>query len=158
MKKAILLFLLFVTQFFAFSQVTTVFNWDTIKFETPYQYIEIDPSSENIWEIGEPDKVFFNSAYTGLNAILTNVNDYYPINNYSFFDLYIGEYNSHWYPYAMFFEIQHKFDTDSLRDGGYITVSYNKLLYQPCNTAYLSHHLNPRSLSCYGNESNIKIY
>lgn len=101
------------------------FNWDTIKFESPYQYIEIGSDPNNIWEVGVPSKTFFNSAFSPIKAIVTDVNNYYSVNNHSFFDLYVGAYNSDWFPYEMFFEIQHKFDTDTLKDGGYITVSYD---------------------------------
>lgn len=99
--------------------------WDTITFEEPYQYIKIDTSSQNIWQIGEPSKILFDSAYSINNAIVTDTINNYPINNYSFFDLYIGSYNVDFYPYCIFLEIKHKFDTDTLKDGGYITVSHD---------------------------------
>jgi len=101
------------------------FNWDTIKFENPYQYIEIGSTPDNIWEIGEPNKLFLDSAFSIPKAIITDANDFYPTNNNSFFDLYIGNYNIDWFPDDIFIEINHKFDTDTLKDGGYITVSYD---------------------------------
>jgi len=101
------------------------FEWETIEFETPYQYIEISSSSENIWEIGEPNKSFFDSAFSAPNAMITNATSFYPINNYSYFDLFIGNYNIDWFPDDIFIDIKHKFDTDTLKDGGYITVSYD---------------------------------
>ncbi len=124
MKKTVLLFTILIISIQTFAQWTE-FNWDTITFETPYQYLEIDTSSLNIWEIGTPNKVFFDTAFSIPKAIITDTSNTYPVNNYSFFDLYIGNYNVDWYPDDIFIEIKHKFDTDTLKDGGYITVSYD---------------------------------
>ena len=33
---------------------------------------------------------------------------------------------NYYYPYDIFIEIKHKFDTDTLKDGGFITVSYDE--------------------------------
>lgn len=100
-------------------------EWDTITFEQPYEYLEIDKSVHNIWQIGEPEKVFFDSAFSNSKAIITDTENSYPINNYSFFDLYIGDFNVDWYPEDIFIEIKHKFETDTMKDGGYITVSWD---------------------------------
>lgn len=124
MKKLILLLIISLTSVQSFAQWTE-FVWDTITFEEPYEYLVIDTSSQNIWQIGEPNKIFFDSAYSIANAIVTDTIDTYPINNYSFFDLFLGSYNIDWFPDDNFIEIKHKFDTDTLKDGGYITVSYD---------------------------------
>lgn len=114
-----------------FSQPTE-FTWDTVTFESPCSYISIDSSSQNIWQIGVPNKTIFNSAYTPTHAIVTDTINYYPINNHSYFDLYIGHfnidpiYNSGYYPGDIFIEIKHKFNTDTLLDGGFISVSWDK--------------------------------
>ncbi len=104
----------------------TEFVWDTITFEEPYEYLQIDTSSQNIWQIGEPSKIFLDSAYSGQKAILTDTLNYYPLNNNSYFDLKIGAFNyGGAYIHNVFIEIKHKFDTDTLKDGGFITVSYD---------------------------------
>jgi hypothetical protein len=125
MKKLILQFTISIVTLSAFAQQTE-YNWDTITFEKPYKYLTIGTSSQNIWEIGRPDKPFFDSAYAGTKCILTDTINNYPINNYSFFDLKIGSFNFNtYYPYDIYIEIKHKYDTDTLKDGGYITVSYD---------------------------------
>ena len=99
---------------------------DTITFEEPYEYLILDTSSQNIWQIGRPQKTFFDSAYSPPNAIVTDTINFYPVNCNSHFDLKIGQFNfDEDYPCDMFLEMKHKFDTDTLKDGGYISVSYD---------------------------------
>jgi len=125
MKNLFLLLIISLTTLQSFAQWTE-FVWDTITFEEPYEYLQIDTSSQNIWQIGEPSKIFFDSAYSINSAIVTDTLNYYPLNNYSYFDLNIGSYNVDWYPDDIFIEIKHKIDTDTLKDGGFITVSYDQ--------------------------------
>ncbi|MDA3953800.1 MAG: transposase [Bacteroidales bacterium] len=40
-----------------------------------------DSSEPPIWQIGTPNKTFFDSAYSSPNAIITDTVNYYPINN-----------------------------------------------------------------------------
>jgi hypothetical protein len=47
--------------------------------------IELDTSTYNIWQIGHPQKIIFNSASTVPNAIVTDTVNYYPQNNLSRF-------------------------------------------------------------------------
>ena len=127
MKKVLLLFAA-VISIYSYSQkyVGEKFYLDTIDFEEPYQYIEIDTSTQNLWQIGIPNKVIFNSAYSPVNVLLTDTVNTYPINNYSYFDLYVGEWNFGTnYPMNIWVEFKHKFNTDTLKDGGYITVSFD---------------------------------
>jgi len=109
----------------------TVEIWTVINFEEPSPYIHINPSAQNICQIGEPQKSFFNAAYSVPNAMVTDTTNFYTANNVSSFDLYVGEYNMDglwgWnYPTDIFIDFRHKFDTDTLMDGGYITVSWDK--------------------------------
>lgn len=127
MKKQIILASFIFLNLNSYSQNDYPINWDTIQFEEPYQYLIIDTSSQNIWQIGRPQKSFFDSAYSKFNAIVTDTIGFYPVNNYSYFDLYIGAFNYFYeYPYDIYVEFKHKFDTDPLKDGGYLTVSYDK--------------------------------
>ena len=124
MKKILFFFSILNTCIITFAQVGD-HNWDTIMFETNYQYIQIDEAEQNIWEIGTPDKVFFDSSFSVPNAIVTDISNTYPVNNNSYFDLFIGEYNNPWYENNVFIEIKHKYDTDTLEDGCFISVSYD---------------------------------
>jgi hypothetical protein len=109
----------------------TIGIWSVINFEEPSPYFHINQSPGNIWQVGEPQKTFFNSAWSVPNAIVTDTFNAYPPNNLSTFDLYVGAFNmgGEWYglyPYDIFIDIRHKFDSDTLADGGFITVSWDK--------------------------------
>ena len=126
MKNLFLLFTILLTTLQSFAQQKE-FIHDTITFEEPYEYLQIDTSSQNLWQIGEPSKIFFNSAYSVNNAIVTDTINNYPLNNYSYFDIKIGKFNYGYdYPFDVFIDIKHKFDTDTLKDGGFISVSYDE--------------------------------
>ncbi len=125
MKRILFLLLSLNITVSSFSQDPT-YNWDTITFEKPYMYLKIDSSVHNIWQIGTPHKVFFDSAYSGRKAIITDTLHNYPVNNISFFDMKIGAFNfGDYYPGSIIIGIKHKFDTDTLKNGGYISVSYD---------------------------------
>ncbi|MDX1349958.1 MAG: T9SS type A sorting domain-containing protein [Putridiphycobacter sp.] len=47
--------------------------------------IEMDTSSNNIWQIGQPQKTIFTSAFTYPNAIVTDTSNVYPDSNTSSF-------------------------------------------------------------------------
>ncbi len=107
-------------------------NRDTVQFEAPYEHLSIDNSSQNIWQIGSPQKEFFNASFSGEKAMVTDTMNPYPPNNISHFDFYIGAFNYGGenepfdsYPYNIFMELKHKYDTDFLKDGGYLTISYD---------------------------------
>lgn len=110
----------------SFSQPVISWYWDTIDFESPYEFIEIDTLSQHIWHIGEPDKIFFHESFRGSNAILTDTVNPYPVNADAYFDLHIGAFNNPDFPYNIGIAFKHKFDTDTLRDGGFISVSYDE--------------------------------
>jgi hypothetical protein len=97
---------------------------DTIDFEEPCNYLFIDTSATNLWQMGIPGKTIFDSAYSMPNAIITDTVNYYPTNNHSslvikldpaIFSL-ISNIDVHFW---------HKFDTDSLNDYGVVEVSYD---------------------------------
>jgi hypothetical protein len=95
-----------------------------ISFDEPTQYITILPLQNNIWEIGGPHKTFFNAPYTPPNVIVTDTINDYPVNNLSTFELITGVFN-HPNGWNLFIDFRHKYDCDSLKDGGYITVSWD---------------------------------
>jgi len=127
--KSLFFFFLFAFFFLTgFSQWDrpVLFSADSIKFESPSEYIYIDTSKENLWETAVPSKSFFSSAFSGSRAILTDSARSYPPNNHSWFDFYVGIFNlEYYYPHDIFVEIRHKYDTDTGMDGGYISVSWD---------------------------------
>jgi hypothetical protein len=48
-------------------------------------FVHIDTTANNIWQIGKPQKVIFDSAATYRNAIVTDTVNNYPVNNLSSF-------------------------------------------------------------------------
>lgn len=103
----------------------TIGPWTVVSFEEPSPYITILPVPQNIWQIGAPHKTFFNAAYTLPNVIITDTMNNYPVNNLSSFELIVGTFNFPWYPWSVFIDFRHKYDADTLSDGGYITVSWD---------------------------------
>jgi hypothetical protein len=100
-----------------------------IDFETPCSYLYIDTSQSNLWQIGKPSQIFLDSAWSPVNAIMTDTANNYPVNNHSYFDLHlVRDYFSGgtFMSYYLGISIRHKFDTDSLRDGGYLSISYDQ--------------------------------
>ncbi len=99
------------------------FNFDTI------EKVYIDTSiNGNIWQIGRPQKTIFNSAFNGQRAILTDTINFYPNNNLSEFIIKTPTYMSNWGGIEFYF--RHKFDTDTLIDGGTIEVSYDGINWE----------------------------
>lgn len=122
MKKISVLFLFAIT---AFCKPAAA-QWlccDTVSFEKPTSNIVIDSLPGNLWQIGNPQKPFFNSAHSGTNAILTDSISDYPPNDTSSFAYIIPN------PYIKTcftcMEFWHKYDMDTLTDKGIIDASYD---------------------------------
>jgi hypothetical protein len=133
MKRFSLFILLIFTALLAFSQQNSHYSvgdtigiWQEINFDTAFNHLYVDSSETNIWQIGTPQKSNFNQAYSFPNAITTDTLNPYPANNVSYFDYYVSYSNSQAYPYIVFIDLQHKFDTDTLMDGGFFTVTWDK--------------------------------
>lgn len=131
--KKLILFFLFAGALITSSHAQTKLApgdstiWNVINFDSTINYIHIDTSAQNLWQIGPPQKTIFNSAYSPPNVIITDTVNNYPTNNHSWFDLYVGNFNfSGMYPDDIFFDFRYKIDSDTLKDGGYITVSWDK--------------------------------
>ena len=133
MKKILVLSALLITSFSLFAQVRqpdwvgdTLGPWSEITFDEPSAYIQIIPSAQNLWQIGTPQKTFFNEAFTPPNAMVTDTMNFYTDNNLSYFELSVGDFNANWSSfYDLFIDFRHKFDSDTLHDGGYVTVSWD---------------------------------
>lgn len=96
---------------------------DTISFETSSSTIVIDTAGNNLWQIGQPQKIFFDAAHSGLNAIVTDTLNVYPPSSSSSFIYIIPD------PYTQTcltcMEFWHKYDMESPDDKGLIHASYD---------------------------------
>lgn len=115
---------------FLISSVYSQNYWEyNIDFEDTSQFfrLEIDTNSNsnNIWQIGVPQKTIFTSAYSAPNAILTDTINPYPENDTSMFivkhvaDLLGGFY----YEHTVILSGKYQVDSDSLLDFGVIEFS-----------------------------------
>lgn len=82
--------------------------------------VTIDSGSTNIWQIGLPQKMIFDSAATYPNAIVTDTVNYYPVNNTSSFQ-YTIDPSTNWGILAI--QWKQKLDTDYGFDGGVVEFS-----------------------------------
>ena len=155
------------------SQIATYNNpgdtlgpFTVISFEEPSPYIKILPLSQNIWQIGTPQKTLFNASYTLPKAIVTDTINNYPINNLSTFELIIGQFNDPVYSWNVFLDFRHKYNSDADNDGGYITVSWDNgntwtnvvndnnpaFMYTPMNDPGIYNHNLPGSILVNGEQ------
>jgi len=123
MKTLIAIFAFLMTGNSVFSQ------WDyTIDFDSPYSLndriiIDTISNSNNIWQIGVPDKTIFDTAYSLTHAIVTDTLNPYPTNDTSSFILkHIrpGELGGN---ESLQLNFWFKINTDSLTDYGKVEAS-----------------------------------
>jgi len=103
--------------------------FDTITFEKHRELIKIDTSQKNnVWQIGRPQKTFFDSAYSRPYAIVTDTIGSYSVNNVSSFTVIVpGPKGSGWTPCIVpNISFWQKFDTDTLKDSGHIDISTDR--------------------------------
>lgn len=127
MKTKNILFLIYFTLFFSIIAKNTCAQ-DTITFENVFSNLYIDTiQPNNIWQIGRPQKILFDSADTKPNAIITDTINAYPINNTSSFIVKILQEGWAWSPNwpgpFAFIEFVHKYNTDTIIDGGHLEYS-----------------------------------
>ncbi|MBI9068194.1 MAG: T9SS type A sorting domain-containing protein [Salinivirgaceae bacterium] len=125
--KTLLPFLLLAVSFFnvngQFKGVGDTTEVELITFESESVFFQQGTPTTNIWQIGEPSKLTFTESYSLPNAIVTDTLNAYPANNHSWFDLQITSDDFGYYYVGI--EFLHKINSDTLCDGGYITVSYD---------------------------------
>jgi hypothetical protein len=85
-------------------------------------YVYKDTMPGNIWEVGPPQKLIFDSAATLPNAIVTDTVNYYPINNTSSFYFDVVPYSSH---SILGIQWKQKLDMDKGTDGGLVEFSFD---------------------------------
>jgi len=133
-KLTLPLFLLF----FSYNSFTQDAPFFEIDFEGGYVHsasdsaiwhLNIDTTSNpnNIWQIGSPQKIVFDSAYSIPNAIVTDTINSYPVNDTSSFTVqYIISGVSINGPYLSLLMIgEYSVDSDTLLDYGKIEFSPN---------------------------------
>ena len=109
-------------------QCNAQFDWGSINFDdsTYLNYIFIDTANcpGNIWQVGSPDKIVFDEAYSLPNAIVTDTMQPYATNDTSVF--YIRYITPETIPGWWMFSVLHLFykvDTDKDSDYGKIEFS-----------------------------------
>lgn len=139
MKKLYIIIILnlFTFSSIAFAQSNWYFGCDTIDFEEQNDLIYIDTNNkENIWQIGKPNKVFFDTAFSGLKAILTDTVQNYPKNDTSSFIVIIPKvyYEG---PQNTVLSFKSKWNLEDLKDFGFIDYSfYGDSAWKPLNSCW----------------------
>lgn len=86
--------------------------------------IVIDTAEGTIWQVGPPQKGFFDAASSPINVIVTDTIARYPAGNISRFDVKLPMQDFGWWP-EFFLHFQQAFDMDSAHAGAYIEISYD---------------------------------
>lgn len=123
MKRSFFFTILVVALINSGQVIAQWWSYDTVSFEIPTDNIIIEPTPGNLWQIGDPDKVLFDAAFSGQKAIVTDTFNYYPVDNISSF-IYVIR-NPYTQDCITALEFWHKYDTDSLNDYGIIEASYD---------------------------------
>ncbi|MFW5821384.1 MAG: hypothetical protein ACOCWA_08845 [Bacteroidota bacterium] len=98
------------------------FDFETIDYKN---FITLDSSV--VWQVGEPSKSYFDTAFSGEKVIITDTLNTYPINTKDCFYLTIDLIKYTWFGYTWCdLEFRHKIDCNSGTEGGYVEVSYDK--------------------------------
>lgn len=115
----------FLTIIFLSISINSFCQWYTINFENNGDtLIKVDTTNpSNIWQTGKPQKLFFGSAYSPANAIVTDTINYYPKNNTSSFALKISDPTT--VGWDVWVSLKHKYNSDSLMDGGYLEITFD---------------------------------
>jgi hypothetical protein len=121
----------FLLLFLAFSQITLAqYYYQDFDNGTPNDWtdtlsIQIDATS-SLWQIGVPQKNFFDEAYSPPRAIMTDTINPYGVSDTAVFYTYVvmdEEFIDYYYGIAAFKWVQ-KLDIDSL-DGGTVDFSFD---------------------------------
>ncbi|NOQ71092.1 MAG: T9SS type A sorting domain-containing protein [Crocinitomix sp.] len=126
MKFLSLLFALIITSAIHAQIVTGggIVEISACDFEEECAWIELDTAASNQWQTGFPSKPFFDTSYSAPNCIMTDSLIPYSNSNLSSFQIPL-----HYEGGDMMFNVGirfwHKYQTDSLLDGGFIEFSYD---------------------------------
>ena len=120
MKKIITCLTLLLTVVYCQAQWTVV-GGDSTTFPANSSFAHIDTTAGNIWQIGTPQKTFFGIAYSSPFAIMTDTINPYPTNNLSRFTIEYSDSST--YLGDAYLGFWHKYEMDSLMDGGFVEIS-----------------------------------
>lgn len=116
-------FLCFVLLFFTkVESQNTIIAGDSTNLEINSSLIQIDSSLGNVWQIGLPQKSFFGTSQSVPYSVMTDTIAYYPVNNLSSFTVEYAD-SSGLPVFDIALGFWHKFETDTLQDGGYVEIS-----------------------------------
>ncbi len=140
MKKTILLFVAICSGLASHAQGYYAQSFDGPQ---PNSFsVTLVPSANNVWQIGKPQKTFFNAAKSTPRVIVTDTINSYPVNNVSGFVFGVPLQNSSGnFIYAL--RWVQKLDLDAGLDGGIVEFSNDQVSWQNA-------HNNPNSYQFYG--------
>ncbi len=132
MKTFILTFLFFILVNTGFSQLTSEYLGGSGQYELNLDTITT-LDSNNIWQIGTPQKTIFDAALTPPNAIITDTVNFYPNNINDQFTITVQKGGG-----SLYMDFSHRYNTDTLLDGGTIEVSDDSINWTNIiNTPYV---------------------
>lgn len=98
---------------------------DSLTLDPMYDWITIPSEETNIWQVGKSNKDFLSESNMQHIVIITDTLNSYPESLDDYFLISIPEYdNSRSWPEGIL-SFYHKYQTDSLYDGGIIEISYD---------------------------------
>lgn len=122
-RSLVLLFLLGSVGSLSYAQ--EIVYSDTLNMEQPLDYLAIEQTLGNVWQVGVPQKDYLDSAWSAPKVIMTDTTEFYPANNRSVFIIKLEQAVLGHPPVNTYFSFRHKFDTDTLADFGRVEVSYD---------------------------------
>lgn len=104
--------------------------------------IDFGSDTNNIWQIGPPQKPLFNNAASVPNVLITDTINFYPMGDTSRF---VAKVYNDWYPFGiMALQWKQKLDFDTTYDGGIVEFSIDQ------GTSWQNVYNNPYVYSYYG--------
>jgi len=150
-KINISIFLFFIIVLKSYSQDTNCHLLNDCDFTNECAFISINKNdTNNIWQIGTTAK-FIDTASLKNKSIITDTVNPYKIKCNSYFEVSIPDSFPIWSSVNIRFH--HKFQTDSLLDGGYIMVSYD--YKKKWENIIFSHYPNDYEYGINGHTNNL---
>lgn len=122
MKNLFTLLLFAITSFTIQAQLNCEFD-NPSSFSCQNLSIDTLSNPNNIWQIGPPQKVELNSAYSVPNVIITDTISPYPTNDTSYFEIKYPAQGGFEYGHTAEIDFYYWVDSDTLNDYGTIEFS-----------------------------------
>lgn len=124
MRKIILIITITFQSLNVFSQCCWEIDFENWYYGENRIFIDTISNPNNIWQVGQPNKIIFNEAYSQPNAIVTDTLNYYPINDTSSFIIkHRREFGQHGHTILLAFK--YKLNSDTIVDYGKIETSFD---------------------------------